>query len=251
MKETRHQKILDYLFSHQSANIDELSKHCDVSAATIRRDLDDLESSGELIRVRGGAMRKNDKVDAFFLARSLIQADVKRRIGKAAADMVQDHDTIIVSTGTTTEAMIPFLSEKKDLTVITNALNVAYQLTKYENIITIVLGGFLRNSELDLLGHITENSMVDLVASKYFRGVKGISPRQGLTASDVIHVRTDRKMIEIVQELIILADHTKFFSMGSTQVGPVSIASTVITDVNAPEEQVEMIRDMGVKVIQV
>jgi DeoR/GlpR family transcriptional regulator of sugar metabolism len=251
MRETRHQRILDYLISNQSASIDELSKYIDVSEATIRRDLDYLESTGDLIRVRGGALRKNEKIDPFVLPRSLIQAYIIRRLGKAAANLVQDNDTIIVSTGSTTEAMIPFLSEKVGLTIITNALNVAYQLTRFENISTIVLGGLLRHSEFDLIGHITEDSLSGLVATKFFRGVKGIHPKQGLTASDVVQVRTDRKMIGIVQDLIILADHTKFSSMGSIQVGPVSIASVIITDVDAPKEDLELIRQMGVNVITV
>ncbi len=251
MRETRHQKILDYLLSHQSADIDELSKFINVSEATIRRDLDYLESTGDLIRVRGGALKKIEKIEPFVLPRSLIQADIKKRIGKAAADLVQDNDTIIVSTGSTTEAMIPFLSEKVGLTIITNALNVAFQLTRFENISTIVLGGLLRQSEFDLIGHITEDALSGLVATKFFRGVKGIHPKQGLTASDVVQVRTDRKMIDTVQDLIILADHTKFNSMGSIQVGPISIASVIITDVDAPKDDLELIRQMGVNVITV
>lgn len=251
MRETRQQKILDYLNINKSANIEELSKYCDVSEATIRRDLNYLETTEDLVRVRGGALRKIRKIDPFILPRSFIQADAKKRIGKAAADLVQDDETIIVSTGSTTEAMIPYLSDKKGLTVITNALNVAYQLTKFENISTIVLGGLMRHSEFDLLGHITEDSLSDLVATKLFRGVKGVHPKLGLTASDVGHVRTDRKMIDIVQELIILADHTKFYSNGPIKVGPVSIASTIITDINAPKEEVEIIRTMGVRVITV
>jgi len=251
MLEIRQQKILDYLNSNKSASIEELSKYCDVSKATIRRDLNYLDTTEDLIRVRGGALHKIRKIDPFVLPRSIIQADAKKRIGKAAADLVQDDETIIVSTGSTTEAMIPYLSEKKGLTVITNALNVAYQLTKFENISTIVLGGLMRHSELDLLGHITEDSLSDLVATKLFRGVKGVHPKLGLTASDIGHVRTDRKMIDIVQELIILADHTKFYSNGSIKVGPVSIASTIITDINAPKEEVEIIRTMGVRVITV
>lgn len=251
MRAERHHKILEYLQTNHAADVEELSNLCKVSPATIRRDLNYLHKQGEIDRVRGGGILKESQAEPLVLPRANLHYEAKRRIGKAAADLVKDGETIIISTGTTTEAMIPFLTEKSGLTVITNALNVAYRLTPYENIATIVLGGLLRHRELDLLGHITDNSLSDLVATKLFRGVRGIHYKQGLTATDIMHVRTDEKMITKVQELIIVADHSKFNRMGSVQLGPVTVASTIITDNEAPMEEVERIRQLGVRVILV
>jgi len=251
LRATRHQRILDYINHNRTANVDELSKLCGVSPATIRRDLNYLQGQGDINRVRGGAILDKKQVEPFVLPRATMQHEAKQRIGRAAADLISDGETIIISTGTTTEAMVSFLAEKKGLTVITNALNICYRLSQYEHITTIVLGGFLRHQEYDLLGHITENSLSDLVVSKLFRGISGIHYKQGLSGTNVMHVRTDRIMIEHVQELIILADHTKFFRTGSVHLGPVNTASTIITDVDAPIEDVGRIRELGVNFILV
>ena len=250
-KASRQQRILEYLNVHQSVDIEELSKLCEVSTTTIRRDLNELTTTGDIERVHGGAVIKDIQIEPFVIHRANFHYEEKRRIGKAAADLVSDGETIIVSTGTTTETMIPFLSEKNDLTVITNALNIAYKLSFYQHINTIVLGGVLRPQEFDLLGHITENSLSDLVASKLFRGVKGIDIKHGFTATDIAHVRTDLKMMELVQEMIIVADHSKFQQIGSISLAPITAASVIITDVEAPKDQVKQIIDKGVNVITV
>ena len=251
IKESRQRIILDQVNTQHTVNVEELSTMLRVSEATIRRDLIDLETRGVLNRVHGGATVKQSLPEPFIMARSGLQRDAKRRIGKAAAGLVKDGDTIIISTGTTTEAMIPFLADKTNLTVITNALNIAYRLTQYEHITTVVLGGVMRTREFDLLGHITESSLTDLVANRLFRGVYGIHPRHGLTASDILHVRTDQRMIKMTQELIIVADHTKICRVGSVQLAPVTAASYIITDNDAPEEEVERLRVLGVNMVLV
>lgn len=251
IKESRQRIILDQVNTQQTVNVEELSNMLKVSEATIRRDLIDLESKGAVSRVHGGASLKHSAPEPFTMARSGLQRDAKRRIGKAAAELVKDGETIIISTGTTTEAMIPFLADKANLTVITNALNIAYRLTQYEHITTVVLGGVMRARELDLLGHITESSLSELVATRLFRGVYGIHPRHGLTGSDILHIRTDQRMIQMTQELIIVADHTKICRVGSVQLAPINAASVIITDTDAPEEEVARLRELGVNVMLV
>lgn len=250
-KASRQQRILEYLNIHQTVDIEELSRLCNVSTTTIRRDLNELTDNDDIERVHGGAVMKDMHVEPFILARANFHFEQKRRIGKAAADLVINGDTIIISTGTTTEAMIPFLSEKKDLTVITNALNIAYRLSFYQHITTIVLGGLLRHKEFDLLGHITENALSGLVASKLYRGVAGINIKHGFTATDIAHVHTDQKIIEIVQEMIIVADHSKFRQTGSISLAPITSASTIVTDTEAPTDQIAQIRALGIKVLVV
>jgi len=245
----RKQRILDYLASQKSVQVNELSGYLDVSLATVRRDLQELEDQGSLRRVHGGAVIVNRQSEPPILLRKYQQAEVKQRIGAAAAALVGDNETIFLASGTTTEAAIPFLADKLNITIITNAINIAQQLIHYPQISTIVLGGWLRHSELSLLGHLTEQALQDLRADKLFLGAFGIDPDYGLTGSNVQEVQTDHQIISIARELIVLADHTKFGKVGNIRLAPMEAVSTVVTDHEAPATQVEALRNLGVRVI--
>src|SRR5512139_2618864 len=156
MLNVRHQQIIEHVLSKKSVRVVELSDIFNVSLATIRRDLSQIEEKGLIQRVHGGAVLIEDIEEPPILNRKYKQSEAKRRIGSAAADLVNDHETIIITSGTTTEAMVPFLTGKNGLTVITNAINVAGQLVRYPHISVIVLGGWLRHSEFSMHGHITD-----------------------------------------------------------------------------------------------
>ena len=165
--------------------------------------------------------------------------------------MVKDGETIVITGGTTTEAMASFLSGRKDLTVITNAINVANQFARCPHICVVVLGGWLRHSELSLVGHLTEGALQNLRAEKVFYGVYGLDPEYGLTGSDVQEAQTDRCLIQSTGSLVVLADHTKFHKVGPVRLAPAAAISTLITDTGAPEECVLSLRAKGIQVIQV
>ncbi len=246
----RQKLILEYLTTRKLAQVVELSSAFDVSQATVRRDLMQMENEGIIRRIHGGALLIEDKTELPILHRSEQQAEHKRRIGEMAAKLVQDGDTIIISSGTTTEAMVPFLASKTDLTVITNAINVAYRLTRYPHIAVIILGGWLRHSECSMLGHLTEQALHDLQAHKIFHGVFGIDTKNGLTGTHLQEVQTDRRIIEAARELIVLADHSKFAQLGPIRLAPLSAVSTVVTDTDAPDRDVQALRTQGITVIQ-
>jgi DeoR/GlpR family transcriptional regulator of sugar metabolism len=246
----RKQEILGILNKQKTAQVNQLSELLQVSLATIRRDLNGLESEGLVERVHGGVVITSDQTEQPILQRNQQQATSKRRIGEAAARLVNDGDTIILTSGTTVEAMVPFLVAKTNLTVITNAVNVAYRLTGYPQISVIVLGGWLRHTEFSLLGHFTEQALQDLRADTIFHGIYGIHPEYGLTSTDVQEVQTDRQIFHGGQKLVILADHTKFFQTGRIRLAPVEIASMVVTDMETPEVSILALRARGVQVIQ-
>ncbi len=248
----RQQRISDYLLTHTSASVVELSHALNVSPSTVRRDLEEMEDGGLLRRVHGGAVLKNgrERNEPPILQRATQQAEAKRRIGEAAARLVQDGSTIIITSGSTTEAMIPFLADKKNLTVVTNAVNIAHQLTQYPSIAVMVLGGWLRHSELSLLGHPTMQALQDLRADKVFHGTFAIDPERGLDGSYLREVETDRRIIAAARELIVLADHTKFGQVGSVRLMPIESVSTVVTDTEAPPDAVQALQARGITVIQ-
>jgi len=230
--------------------VSELSRALGVSLSTVRRDLEALEKMELIRRVHGGAVRMDSRDEPPLVYRAAQNADTKRRIGEAAAGLVQDGETVIILDGTTTEAMIPFLASKAGITVITNAINIAYRLSRYPQISCIVLGGWLSHPELSLLGHLTEQAMQDLSAAKLFRGIFGISASHGLTGTYPPEVQTQRFIMGAAQQIIVLADHSKFGQMGPVRLVPIQSVSIVVTDSLAPADEVAALRAHGIQVIQ-
>lgn len=251
-KDLRFQQILEYLDSHKFATIQELSKICKVSPDTIRRDISWLQTHESIKQVHGGVIsNERNQRNPFFLERVNNQYEFKKEIGETAATFVKDNETIFISGGTTTEFMIPHLAERKELTIITNSMNIVAKLVEYDQINVLVLGGQLHHTQYDLIGQLSEHLLTNLVASKIFRGIEGIHQKIGFTTNDALFSNIDRKILSQMGELIILADHTKFAKAGSTLLVPVKSASIIITDKLAPSNIVDEIKAMGVRVIQV
>ena len=250
LSQQRQQQILEFIKSHKSAQITELSDTFGISQSTIRRDLREMEDNGVINRVHGGAVLVENQFEASVRQRSHEHSQEKHRIGQAAAELVQDGETIIITSGSTTGAMLPFLADKQNLTIITNAITIAYDLGQYPDIEVIVLGGWMRRSEYSLLGHIAMQALQDLQASKIFHGVYGIDAEIGLTGTFLPEVQTDRALFAAARELIILADSSKFDNVGPVRLAPVDDVSMLITDENIPIQQIEALERKGVQVIQ-
>lgn len=247
----RQKRLLEYIAAHQSAQVTELGTAFGVSVSTVRRDLKEMEQSGLVRRVHGGVVLAEERDESPRVQRTGHRPDQKRRIAQAAAALVGDGSTIIISAGTTTGAMVPFLTGKRDLTVITNALHVACQLTNYPQITLIVLGGWLRHSESSLLGHLTAQALEDLRADQIFHGTFGIDLDHGLTGAYLQEVETDRQLIAAAREMIVLADSSKFGRLGSVRLAPFEAIARVITDGEAPAAALEALQARGVAVTQV
>jgi len=244
----RQQLLLDYINAHKSALVTALCEEFDISISTARRDLIELEQRGLISRVHGGAVSIEKSNELPILQRSVYQAEEKKRIGAAAAKLVADDETILITSGTTTEAMLPFLVKKNNLTIITNAINNAYHLSHYPDISVVMLGGWLRHAEFSVHGHLTENGLQELHPQKLFHGCFGICADTGLTGSDIQEVQTDRFLISATPNLIILADHTKFCRSGPVRLASTEAVSKLITDLKAPQDEVEALRGRGIEI---
>jgi DeoR/GlpR family transcriptional regulator of sugar metabolism len=249
--QNRFQRILVYLAQKKFASIEELSELCQISTATIRRDLDELSNKGKILRVHGGVVfaGTDTQKDPFVLARSEEYTVEKQAIGRAASILVKDNQTIYISSGTTTECIIPYIIERKGLTVITRSLNIVSRLMQYDHINVIMLSGQLSRSEADLAGELSDSSIEELVSDEIISGAYGLSPKTGLTTSDAMHVKTGRSIIAHMGELIVLADHTKFLRNGIVQLAPADAISAVITDSQTPQSILDEFRAVGVKVL--
>jgi DeoR family transcriptional regulator, aga operon transcriptional repressor len=245
----RRRRIADHVRSTGATTIDELARGFGISPSTVRRDLEALEAEALIQRVHGGAVASREGTELSILNRASQQAAAKRRIGEAAARLVHNGDTILITGGTTTAAIVPFLTERAELTVITNSVNCVQQLARYPGITVVVLGGWLRHSELSLLGHFAECALRELRPNKVFHGIYALGAQDGLTGVDFQEVSTDRTLIASAPELIVVADHTKFGRRGVIQLAPVTAASVIVTDAGAPASEVSALRELGIKVI--
>jgi DeoR/GlpR family transcriptional regulator of sugar metabolism len=246
----RRQQIVDLVEQRNSLTVTELGAHFNVSAATIRRDLNLLSKRGMIERAHGGAARRvrvaTEMPEPPLLHRAALQADEKRRIGQAAAAHVHDGETIIVTSGTTTAEMVPHLAGHAGLTVITNAINIVLALAPSPNVTVIVLGGVLRHSELTLLGSLAEDALENLRADKLFMGSSAIHVDYGLSAENFAEARSDQTLMAAAREVIVLADHTKFGRVATVRVTPLERIRRIITGSAIADDNVRALEEHGI-----
>ena len=249
----RRQKMVAFIEQNDGATVGELSRRYSVSEATVRRDLIQLSKDGLVERGHGGAAprrarRSQGLPELPVLERAGLRVAEKRAIGRAAARYVEDGDVILINGGTTTAEMVPFLSAARDVTVITNGLHIASLLAPLTNIKTVITGGVLRNSELSMLGVLTQDALHNLRADKLFMSSPAIHVDYGFSADDMLEVESDRDMMASAKEIIVLADHTKFGNIAMMRVAPIEGVRRIITDSGTSEEVVASCEEQGVEV---
>jgi DeoR/GlpR family transcriptional regulator of sugar metabolism len=246
----RDQKILEILQKNTRARVSELSEWLDVSAATIRRDLDRLYEMGQVRRIHGGAILAERAAPEHPVVQRMDEnAEVKRRIGLAAAELVKEGETVFIGSGTTTLEVARNLVGRENLTVITNAFTVIEVLSQAAGIALISVGGFLRRSELSFVGHITEQALRELRPQKVIMGIRAASLEDGLTNDYLPEVSTDRVIIHSAPEVILVADHSKFGKVSTVLVAPMSAIHKLVTDDQTPPPIVAGLQEIGIEVL--
>jgi DeoR family transcriptional regulator, aga operon transcriptional repressor len=245
-------QIRAFIEQEQRSTVGDIAKHFDVSAATVRRAIGTLADRGEVSRFRGGALAvQRSPRELPALQRQRDQRDEKARIGKAAADLVTDGETVFLGSGTTTLEVARHLKERRELTVLTNSLLVIKELVSAPDVTVIALGGMLRRSELSFIGHLVEQALQEMRATKVIMGIRAVHADQGLMNDYLPETLTDRAILKMGREVVIVADHTKCDRLASTFVAPVSTMSTFVTDSSAPDAFVEALEAKSVNVIRV
>ena len=252
LKAERQNRIRKIIEKQGRVTVPELSVQFDVSEATIRRDLEELDVRGWIQRTHGGAIHiERASREPPMIQRITEQYLEKQHIGQAAAKFVQDGETIFLGSGTTVLEVARHLSPELQLTVITNSLPVVNELADRPNIELIVIGGMLRQSEFSMVGHITEQAVREFRADIVFMGMRAIDVRHGFTNDYLPETMTDRAILSIAPRIIVVADHRKFGRVSSVLVGPVTSAHVIITDQLTSSEYVLELTEIGVEVIQV
>jgi DeoR family transcriptional regulator, aga operon transcriptional repressor len=246
----RRVKIIDILEAEGQIKVVELSKKFKVSDVTIRNDLAQLETKGLLIRTRGGGIKSQRVNIDFHLSekakRHLLE---KQRIGKKTAELIKDDDTIILDSGTTTLEITKHLSNIKNLTIITNALNLASQLINYPQINVIMLGGILRRSSLSMIGPIAEANIKNYYCDKFIMGVDSIDSHYGISTPTIEEAQLNKLMIDISKEVIVVTDSSKFLRKSFAFIAPIKVIKKIITDSNIPQEEYKNLVNSGIEVI--
>lgn len=246
----RRTKILEILELEGQAKVHSLSKKFNVSDVTIRNDLGQLEQKGLLIRTRGGAF-KAQKVGVDYNLETKRKKNQKEKeaIGKKAVELINDGETIILDSGTTTMQIAQSLSKIKNLTVISNALNILSQLVNFPEVKVIVPGGHLRKESLSLIGHSAEEELNNYYCDKLFIGVDGIDATYGISTPNAEEAHLNKVMISIAKEVIVVADSSKFLKRSFAFISTMDKIKTIVTDSNIPEEQYKILLNMGVEVL--
>lgn len=247
----RHLNILNILRESPTASIKELASRLDISQSTIRRDLDELAAQGLICRVFGGAIleRQNWNEPPFEL-RETLHSQEKDKICRRAAEMIVDGDILFIDGGTTTQFIIPYLVSKKNLTVVTCGLNVAYGLNRLENVTTFVVGGELHTNSHSVSGSLALAvlDVYNIRCTKALITANAVSAEHGVTNSILDRIPLKRKAMEISQKSFILADGSKIGTVALGQIAPITEFSALITDASAPETEIAAIRALGVDV---
>jgi DeoR family transcriptional regulator of aga operon len=246
----RQNQILQIIHRSQRISIAELCESFLVSEATARRDLETLASEGKIQRVHGGAIALTQAPpEQPILQRQNEQPQEKLRIGRAAAELVRDGETVFLGSGTTVLEAARSLRGRHNLTVITNSLPVINALAGLEEITVICLGGMLRDSELSFIGHITEQALAEVRADKVLIGTRAISLEHGLTHEYLPETMTDRAILKAGQEIIVLADHTKFGRAATVLLAPIESVQTIVTDGQSSQDFIEAVQQRGLRVV--
>jgi DeoR family transcriptional regulator of aga operon len=230
-------------------SISQICEQFGISEATARRDLDALAEEGRIRRVHGGAILvRHAAPEEPILARSQDMSSEKEKIGRATAALVNDGETIFLGSGTTVLEVARNLAER-NLTVITNSLPVINFMAERPNITLIALGGSLRPSELSFIGHITEQSLAELHADRVIIGTHAISVEQGLTNDYLPETLTDRAILNIGREIVIVADHTKCGVVSTALLAPLSAMHILVTDGGTDVEFINALKQKEINVI--
>ena len=245
----RRARVLQLIETKGQVKVNELRKMFGVSEVTIRNDLAQLEEKGLLVRARGGAFRAQRVAADFALnIKAKKHHKQKQAIGRRAADLIEEGDTIIIDSGTTTMEVARNLARFQNLTVITNALNIAGELVGHPQIKVIIPGGFLRENSLSLVGPIAESSIRNYYCDKLIIGVDGVDSQYGISTPNVEEAHLNRIMIDISREVIVVTDSSKFLRRSFAFIAPIEKIHTVITASDIPEEEHQRLLKAGVRV---
>jgi DeoR family transcriptional regulator, aga operon transcriptional repressor len=252
LAEQRRRKIVDLIEQRGQVTVRDLVEKFSVSAVTARGDLDALASEGMAVRSHGGAVRRLEASQDYPLRlKETLHHAEKVRIGRAAAELIQNNETVILDSGTTTAELARHLKSRRlqSVTVITHALNVASELIDATDISVIMIGGLLRPVSGSFVGPQAETMLKEFHADRLFLAVDGFDLEVGPSTPDVLEAQLNNLMIKVSKEVNVVADFSKLGRRSVSRIGLLSQVHRLITDTRAPAEFSEALRKAKLEVI--
>jgi DeoR family transcriptional regulator, aga operon transcriptional repressor len=243
--------ILEALANDGSVGVADLATQLDVSAATVRRDLEFLEHQRMLTRTHGGAVAQGVLYELPLRYKSARHQEEKKRIAAEAASRVADGVAIGLTGGTTTTEVARAVIDRQRLTVVTNALNIASELAIRPNLKLVVTGGYARPESYELVGPLAEQALAGLNLDVVFLGVDGISSTAGITTHHEVEAHTNLALIERARHVVVVTDSSKIGLVAFAQICPIDRVHEVITDAGADRGLLAELREAGVDVVTV
>ena len=250
LAEPRRMKILEWLQEEGSARVRDLSVAFAVSEATIRQDLERLDTDGYVVREHGGAYLKSmpQQVQSMSL-QHLANMDAKRKIGRAAAALVGNGETIILDSGSTTTEIANSLTGHDSLNVITNAINIALLLGALPSMTVHLSGGLFKAPTLSVTGEKSGDFFNGIFAEKLFLATAAVSFEAGLTFPAMADLYVKRAMIKAASKVYLVADSTKIGRTSFSSLGPIDLIGGFITDDGITDEDRAEFERRGIEVI--
>ena len=246
MADERRSLIMQMIATSGRVRVKDLVKEFNTTSVTIRNDLNELQNRGLLLRTHGGASRPDSRqYESPFQDRIQAHSVEKRRIGRMAASLIQDGDTVILDSGTTTDEIARQIKNRQRLQVITNGVNIANELLGSRGVQTTILGGTLRSDSASIVGRAAEDMLGELFADKLFLGGAGCDPEFGISGANLEETMLNKAMLGIARQVILVADASKFDKRSMSRIASFSEIHVVISDTSMPLEVQEKIKFFG------
>lgn len=250
----RQQQILDVLIEKESATVSEFSDLLQVSAVTVRSDLNYLAEHGDVVRTHGGAHIAHGRTrqELSYAVRQEHNAVQKAQIGQLAASLISPVESILLDASSTAVSVARSIKGSRrvyDLTVVTTGIWIALELMGVPHVNVVLAGGFARERTGSLTGPISVRVLQDFNFSKAFLGAWGVTPVDGLTDLHLSEVELKRTIVQRTQTVIAILDGSKFGRLGLASFASPQQIDRLITDESAPKEMVEALRQQGVDVL--
>lgn len=246
----RRNAILEKLQAERRVVVSELSELYDVSEETIRRDLEKLEVEGHAIKSYGGAvLNENTNLDLPYNIRKNRNVIGKQKIASLLGEMVRDGEHIMLDASSTAVAIAKAIKNKKDLTVITNSLEIALELLEAPNCNVIATGGLATGSSFALVGQVTDKTIRSYYVDKAIISAKGVNLVAGVTESDERHANNKASMFEMAKTKILAVDSSKFGKIAFAKIVDLKDVSVLVTDKKPEDEWIKALDMMGVECI--